>query len=133
MMHNFKNADRTTRLLAAGLGFGALVMGLLLALLGRTGNPALLFIILSVIVALALGLFFVAVTKRNQQGEKAKHGGKAKREYTDIYELIDRLVTDIDGEEAAYLLRKLDAIDRAEVSESLETVLDQRETMRQSR
>ncbi|MCB9456341.1 MAG: hypothetical protein H6671_10185 [Anaerolineaceae bacterium] len=61
---------------------------------------------------------------------KAKHG----LDGADMYTLIDRMVDDLDDDEAAYLRRRLDdrerGLQRQETEQSLADLLDQREADR---
>ena len=92
----------------------------------RTGAFAtpMIPIVFGVIVLLGIIVIGAATWRVWQQssGEKAK----PKREM-DMYEIIDRLVDDLNEDEANYLWRKLNTADRQATADSLTSLLEERE------
>ena len=76
-------------------------------------------LILAVIVLLGIVAVGVAIWQQSNS-EKAKHE-------MDMYEVIDRLVADINEDEANYLWHKINAADRQATATTLSGILDERE------
>ncbi|MCC6804389.1 MAG: hypothetical protein IT319_16015 [Anaerolineae bacterium] len=90
---------------------------------GFAETPVVLFFLVVAILAI-VGAVGVLVSAR-MSTPKTKRG----LEGLDLYSVIDRLVDDIDDDEAAYLQRKLDerkAKNRDDLTVSLDELLDQR-------
>jgi hypothetical protein len=89
----------------------------------RTGAFAtpLMPAIFGVVVLLGIIVIGAAIWKQSsREKSKPKHD-------MDMYEVIDRLVENLNEDEANYLWRKLNAADRQETAESLTALLDERE------
>lgn len=116
------------RWLVAGV-MVALTLALVVAMLGRAPMLIVTLMLLGVptvmIVLLALLLRGMGVFRAEDVKEKRRlHGA-------DMYTLIDRLVDDLDEDEAAYLRRRLDERE-AGLRIDLQSLLDQRESDRRS-
>jgi hypothetical protein len=99
-----------------------LTVAVLIPLLFRSGASALFpWVIFTLVIMGIAGLMAVFVIQRSAQETE-----KRKREGVDMYSLIDRLVDDLDEDEAAYLRRRLDDRERG-LEETLKETLDRRE------
>lgn len=90
---------------------------------GLARMPVILFFFVVAILAVVGSVAVLVATRMSQP--KTKRG----LEGLDLYSVIDRLVDDIDDDEAAYLQRKLDerkAKNRDDLTVSLDELLDQR-------
>ena len=98
--------------------------------------PALLSGLLGVPVMVIMVFLSIALFVSIMSSPRARTAAeKQKREGLDMYSMIDRLVEDLDEDELDHLRRRLE--ERAQgrdskVTESLETLLDQRSEARQS-
>ena len=116
--------------IAAVVALLAMVIGAVLASTGqeqfqRTVLPVMVGMLVS---ALTIGAVMFAASRQSR--EKVK----PKREGMDMYTLIDRLVDDLDDDEASYLQRRLDDRERGfrgELAESAEDLLLRRAEDRQ--
>ncbi len=108
----------------------AILLGMMLFFTsGRTGSTSSAsppWVLLSIIVITAIvGMLVVTLSPRNRQ----QSAEKPKREGMDMYELIDRMVDDLDDDEAAYLQRRLDDREsglRGDLADSAEDLLSRR-------
>jgi hypothetical protein len=113
---------------------GALVaVGLMLLLLLRSTAGSMPWILIAVgalvLILIPVSLFFVR--RSDDEGK-----GKRDLEGRDLLSVIDRLVDDVDDDEAAYLRRRLDereAKRKDDLTVSLDDLLDQRADDRQDR
>ncbi|MCB9454036.1 MAG: hypothetical protein H6672_21595 [Anaerolineaceae bacterium] len=128
------DAKRRTKIMLA-LGLGVLALGgFVLMFLMESGAlfTPVLFIIIGVIVLLAILAPMIALAQQNQRKQTAE-ATKAKRglDGTDMYSLIDRMVDDLDEDEAAYLRRRLDdrerGLKRDATKDALADLLDERD------
>ena len=70
-----------------------------------------------------LGIIVIGGAVWKQSGRE-----KAKRKHDmDMYEVIDRLVNDLNVDEADYLWRKLNTAERQDTADTLAALLDERE------
>lgn len=115
---------------------GALVaFGLMFVLLMRSNVPTtpwLLIGFLAPVVIIVTVIFLFA-----RRSDAADDDAKAKRglEGLDLYSVIDRLVDDLDDDEAAYLQRRLDERDaknKNDLTVSLDDLLERRAQDRQN-
>lgn len=130
--------DKSPRSRRASLMFitlGALTaVGLMLLLLLRSTVAATPWILVTVgvlvLAVIPLSLFFVRRTTPDEE-MKAKRGVEG----LDLYSVIDRLVDDLDDDEAAYLQRRLDereAKHKDDLTVSIDDLLEQRAHTRDS-
>ena len=113
--------DKKTLLIMLVLGF-TVFLGAGAFYFFRTGAFAtpLMPAIFGVIVLLGIIVIGTAIWKQSSREKtKPKHD-------MDMYAVIDRLVEDLNEDEANYLWRKINAMDRQETAESLTTLLDER-------
>jgi hypothetical protein len=114
------------RLIRKAMAVGALV-AILFGMMLSVESPivaATIGVILAMVVCAGL-VVWVFSQQKNTQAEKAKRG----LDGLDMYSLIDRLVDEIDDDEAAYLRRRLEERDHTpqqEVAASIEELLDKR-------
>ena len=116
--------------LAAVAALLALVIGAVMASTGqeqfqRTVLPVMVGMLVS---ALTIGAVMFAASRQSRDKVKPK------REGMDMYTLIDRLVDDLDDDEASYLQRRLDDREhgyRDDLAESAEDLLIRRAEDRQ--
>lgn len=113
------------------MALGLLIAGVLMLTLMARAN--LYFILMMVVVVF---ISFLVLTRSFVNRTQASATDKRKRglDGQDMYTLIDRLVEDLDEDEAAYLRRRLDeqerGLQRQQTEESLTELLDQREQNR---
>lgn len=123
------NRRQAVKMIFVGL-FLAVGVGLLLVFTrGLMSAPALFMVIAGMVVLAVAALFVLA----NGAAEKDKR--KRGLDGLDMYTLIDRLVDDLDDDEAAYLQRRLDERQTAEkddLAQSVESLLERRSQDRQS-
>lgn len=116
------NENNRSMFIMLGLGITAF-LGLAVFFILRTGAFAMPMIPMIFAVIILLGIVAAGVAIRQQAS-----GDKAKRKHEmDMYAVIDRLIEDLNEDEADYLWRKLNAADRQETAESLTALLDERE------
>ena len=119
---NSEGRPRSTYLITALAGIVVMLLLGLLLFARSAGSAGML------IVMIVIGLVVLAVVATLGSLLYQMRGGdtltKAKRKNVDMFALIDRLVDDLDADEAAYLRQRLDAIERRETAESLEALLD---------
>lgn len=104
----------------------AVVIGGVLSSIGQEQFQRTILPILFGMLVSALTIGVVMYAASNQSREKAKR----KREGMDMYTLIDRMVDDLDDDEAAYLQRRLDAREssvRDDLAESAEDLFNRRD------
>ncbi|NWG18468.1 MAG: hypothetical protein HXY41_17735 [Chloroflexi bacterium] len=112
---------RTRAKLGVVIGLAvAMLMGLLL-FRGSAAAPFPWVVFTLVIVMGIAGLMAVFAVQRG-----ALESQKRKRQGVDMYTLIDRLVDDLDDDEAAHLRRRLDDRERG-LEETLQETRDRRE------
>ena len=116
-------------MLVVGLGaITAIGLMFMLVMPATGGSTPWLLIMITAILLLIIPL--IMLISRNTPGEKqSKAKGKRGLEGLDMYSVIDRLVDDLDGDEAAYLQRRLDereAKKKDDLTVSLDEVLNQR-------
>ncbi|MCB9454038.1 MAG: hypothetical protein H6672_21605 [Anaerolineaceae bacterium] len=128
-----ESGRRTDILAALTIGL-AISMGMAVLFLGDQGNgieqyvPFFFIFIMPGILA--------AKRRRQSQAQSMAEMGKAKRglDGLDMYALIDRMVDEIDDDEAVYLRRRLEAhqrrLEREATKESLVELLDERDAER---
>lgn len=124
---NDSSTNTNRAALALGLGM-AVFAGLLVMLLARAGSAGVFVVATAIImIGVALSLYIVV----NRQTRTADEQYKRKRGAAgDMYTLIDRLVDDLDDEERAYLLDRLDATEpdtQIDLADMAADLLDQRE------
>lgn len=119
---------RTRAKLSIVLGLTiAITLGLMVVLLQRdVAVPFDRYIFISFSILTVIGVIVVALIARAGQETE-----KRKREGADMYTLIDRLVDDLDDDEAAYLRRRLDdrerGLEETPLEDALKQTLDRRE------
>lgn len=121
------STDTNRAALALGIGV-AVFMGLLVMLLARGGSAGMFIVATAVImIGVAFSLYIIV----NRQSASAEEQLKRKRgEAGDMYTLIDRLVAELDDDERAYLLSRLDATEpdeQVDLADMAADLLDQRE------
>lgn len=127
-------AARQRAKITLAIGLGVLALGGVMAFFVMEGGMTspMLFIIFGIVVLLAILVPIVALSRENQRKQNAA-APKAKRglDGTDMYSLIDRMVGDLDEDEAAYLRRRLDdrerGLKRDATKTALEDLLNERE------
>lgn len=95
-------------------------------------DAALIVTIIPAVALVMIAAGVLALMNARSQPQKAKRGLAG----LDMYSVIDRLVADLDDDEAAYLRRRLDERDekaKDELTLSLDEVLEQRAQERDSR
>ncbi len=127
------NESRPVKLMLTGLMiivFIGLIQTFVPSLLsGLVAVPTLMVIVL-VAIALIVSILFGAQIKDSSEKRKRRQDG------LDMYSMIDRLVDELDGDELAYLRRRLEEHEPGkdrELSHSLETLLDERSEERLTR
>ena len=127
------NENRPLKLILTGfmiIVFIGLIQTFVPSLLsGLVAVPTLMVIVM---VAIALIVSILFGTPAKDSPEKRKRG----LEGLDMYSMIDRLVDELDGDELVYLRRRLEEHEPGkdhELSNSLETLLDERSEERQTR
>lgn len=127
------NQNRPLKLILTGfmiIIFIGLIQTFVPSLLsGLVAAPTLIVIVL-VAVALIVSILFSPQTKDYSEKRKRRLEG------LDMYSMIDRLVDELDGDELAYLRRRLEENEQGkdgELSHSLETLLDERSEEQQLR
>lgn len=125
------DSDRTPRSRRAGLKIAALggivALGLMLLLMMRSSGGSVPWVLIGVGVVVLFVIPIILLLSRGDADQQAK--SKRGLEGLDLYSVIDRLVDDIDDDEAAYLQRKLDerkAKNRDDLTVSLDELLEQR-------
>lgn len=114
---------------------GILSFLLLLVVLAFRSGTSLpwIMIVVGALVAVVIPIIAVFALRNAREGEAAAPV-KRKRgiDGEDMYSLIDRLVDDLDDDEAAYLRRRLDdherGLQREDTKTSIGDLLDDRET-----
>ena len=109
-------------LIILGLGL-TLLLGVGGFYMLRTGafSMPIIPLIFALLVLLGIGMAGLAVW---QQGNRDK---PKRTQATDMYEVIDRLVDDLNADEADYLWRKLNTAERQDTADTLAALLDERE------
>ena len=127
------NENRPLKLILTGfliIVFIGLIQTFVPSLLsGLVAVPTLMVIVL-VAIALIVSILFGEQTKNPSEKRKRRLEG------LDMYSMIDRLVDELDGDELAYLRRRLEEHQQGkdrELNHSLETLLDERSEERQTR
>ena len=123
------NSTMTKRTAVVALGLGvAVFLGLLVMLLARAGSAGM-FVVATAIVMIGVAFSLYIVT--NRQRYSADEQFKRKRgEAGDMYTLIDRLVAELDEDERAYLLNRLDTTEpdeQIDLADMAADLLDRRE------
>jgi hypothetical protein len=113
-----------------GLGF---VFGLVVWAVTDNVNPSAMMV-LALLTLLWFGLGFVSHRIGGQSGQLSASTGdhKAKRDGSDMYSIIDRLVYELTPDERSYLQRRLDETayeddGQGDLSTTLESLLSKRE------
>lgn len=123
-------ALRNRKLVIVGLLTAiAFAFGLLLVV--RAGSGAFMAIF-PIILIVMIALVMVLVTAGRQAGIAKE---KRRPQGADMYTLIDRMVDDLDDDEAAYLRRRLDAREadmQNDLPADMQDLLDQREQDRRA-
>ena len=119
---NSEGRPRSTYLITALAGIVVmLLLGLLL--FARSAGSAGILLVIGVVTLAVVATIGSLLYQRGEGDTRSK----AKRKNVDMFSLIDRLVDDLDADEAAYLRQRLDAIERRETAESLGALLDNRD------
>lgn len=119
------------KLLSIGL---AMIFAVSIAalLIPDAGDTEMLRIVIAMALVCIGGGVFWTVRERAAAPQKGKRG----LDGLDLYSVIDRLVDDLDDDEAAYLRRRLDARDekaKDDLTLTVDEMLDQRAQERDSR
>jgi hypothetical protein len=129
-----ENTDSRARMLTALIVGIAVAAGIMLLLAADGGGDASSFV--PFIFIFFLPWLIAAKQRRQQKAQPYQEKAKVKRglDGLDMYTLIDRMVDDLDDDEAGYLRRRLDnrenRLQREDTAGSLADLLDQRETDR---
>ncbi len=118
------------------VGLGTLTaIGLMFMLVAPASASSTPWLLITVMVILLLMVPLVLLISRSTRDEaQSKAKGKRGLEGLDMYSVIDRMVDDLDSDEAAYLQRRLDereAKQKDDLTVSLDEVLNQRAQDRQ--
>ncbi len=122
-----KSAPRSVRLLSVGLAI-IFSVGVAMLLIPDAGDTPLLAGVIAFALALIGGSVVLMLTQRTTAAK-----GKRGLEGLDIYSVMDRLVDDLDDDEAAYLQRRLDQRElkaKNDLTDTVDELLDQRESER---
>ena len=117
-----KNNNSQIALITLGLGL-TLLLAMGAFFMFRTGafSMPIIPLIFALLVLLGISMAGLAIWQQsNREKAKPKHD-------MDMYAVIDRLVDDLNADEADYLWRKLNTAERQDTADTLAALLDERE------
>lgn len=129
------DSDARQRLkIIAVIALGVLALaGFVMMFAMRSGvmTTPILFIVIGIAVLFAIIVPLIAFSNENQRKRDAAAKVKRGLDGTDMYTLIDRMVDDLDDDEATYLRRRLDdrerELERDSTKSALADLLNERE------
>ncbi len=129
-------SDARQRLkIVAVIALGVLALAgfvMMFAVRSGTMTTPILFIVIGIAVLFVILVPLIAFSNENQRKRDTAARSKAKRglDSADMYSLIDRMVDEMDDDEATYLRRCLDdrerGLKRDETKNALDDLLDER-------